>query len=264
MNKEELFRQFINEHASEEYTSLVQSLTNMQQADFQLAELADYLHTYRDAGSVAAAIQELARKETKEAERKARIEEQRNKQVADPLAGKEEEQKPTEPTIKEDETNAFMCMCFIPTDVKQAIQDEMERRAENDPTLKAFLPDVSYTDLYNRIAAKLQDMAKSAPREGRVAAVHFSDADTYALAEYLIRNQITKREKAEKAKADAAAAAAKSAEKKKKEKKEEKKEEKVVPMVPTNASQPTETKKAETKKKDKPKEQDLFPSLFDF
>lgn len=259
MNKEEQFKEFIEKYKNENFATLVELVSA---ADFDVCGLADYLHTHRTKGSVVSAIQELARKEAKEAKKKAIAEEQRAKQATDPLAEQQEPAEPAEPTIKEDETNAFMCMCFIPTDVKQAIQDEMERRAENDPTLKAFLPEVSYTDVYNRIAAKLQDMAKSAPRDGGVAAVHFSDADTYALAEYLIRNQLTEREKAEKAKA----ATPKPAEKKKDETKpsKPKAKEKVVSMIPTNASQPTETKKAETKKKDKPKEQDIFPSLFDF
>lgn len=252
MNKEEQFKEFIEKYKNENFATLVELVSA---ADFDVCGLADYLHTHRTKGSVVSAIQELARKEAKEAGKKATAEEQRAKQVEEPLT---EQQEPAEPTIKEDETsNAFMCMCFIPTDVKQAIQDEMERRAENDPTLKAFLPEVSYTDVYNRIAAKLQDMAESAPRNGGVAAVHFSDASTYALAEYLIRNQLTEREKAEKAKA----ATPKPAEKKKTETKpsKTKAKEKVVSMIPTNASQPTETKK-----KDKPKEQDMFPSLFDF
>lgn len=256
MNKEEQFKEFIKKYKNENFATLVELVSA---ADFDVCGLADYLHTHRTKGSVVSAIQELARKEAKKAKKKAIAEEQRAKQVTDPLA---EQQEPAEPTIKEDKANAFMCMCFIPTDVKQAIQDEMERRAENDPTLKAFLPEVSYTDVYNRIAAKLQDMAKSAPRDGGVTAVHFSDADTYALAEYLIRNQLTEREKAEKAKA----ATPKPAEKKKDETKpsSSKAKEKVVSMIPTNASQSTETKKAETKKKNKPKEQDMFPSLFDF
>ncbi len=255
MNKEEQFKEFIEKYKNENFATLVELVSV---ADFDVCGLADYLHTHRTKGSVVSAIQDLARKEAKEAEKIARVEEQRTKQVADPLA----EKKPAEPTIKEEASNPFMCMCFIPTDVKQAIQNEMERRAENDPTLKAFLPNVSYTDVYNRIAAKLQDLAKSAPREGGVAAVHFSDADTYALAEYLIRNQLTEREKAEKAKAKTATP--KPAEKKKDEPKpttpsKPKTEEKVVSMIPTNA-----TKSTKQKSSDKTKQQIQTPSLFDF
>lgn len=257
MNKEELFKQFINEHASEEYTSLVQTLTDIaykdkSEAAFQLSELADYLHTHRTPSSVATAIHDLARKEAKAAERKARVEEQRNKQVADPLAAKE---KSAEPAIKEEADNTFMCMCFIPTDVKQAIQDEMERRAENDPALKAFLPNVSYTDIFNRIASKLQQLAKSAPRAGGVAAVHFSDADTYALAEFLIRNQLTEAEKKEQEQKKAKATKENKSEKPKPKKEE--KADKVVPMIPAAAAT---TKEAAAQQ---PKEKYIQLSLFD-
>lgn len=249
-------QEFINLHKGQEKESIINELAHVEQAE--ITAIADALGCkYRTPQIIAETLSAMKSDD-----------EQTTEQEETPKTDKEES-KPSEPTIhscEPKEGNSLFCICVLPTDVKVAIQKEMERRAEGNEELKAHLAEVSYTDVFDKIEQELVKLAKNATKHNvggmQMAGLHYSDEDTYNLAQFLILNQPTQAEKEEaerkrKEEQEKKDKAKSSKEKKSADKGKEKG--KVTPFVPNTN---TNSAKAEIPKKEDKKPTATQLSLF--